>query len=511
MHRNIMPYLSILFPDENQKEITMQKKSNCLSQDVVRDLAITGILDDIKQTTTDYPDVFLLFPPFDYATLCFRREIAEEVYSSHVIFEDLKRFTVDLYALQKQRSNTYRITNKEAKNHSFLCDFLTYCKLLKRLTEITESAQSRGLRSLHDMAQQLFGKIENGSCEKAKELFERVEDMLKLSVKFDFINHTVKIAPQETVQDMKKLSDLCESVFGAELDFSFSAVNNVQFSPFEEMLLNVLKMRSPNVFRDLESFYEENKSLDFNTMIDMRYEILFYTGYIEFVKKYEKAGFRFSFAEMSHGEISARGIFDIGLAIKLGSSDRIVENDIEIKKGDIFVVSGANQGGKTTFLRAFGQCAFLAAQGLPVPAVSFVTPFWESITTHFNHKEQLGKSRLEDEIVRVKTMITAANDRCLMLFNECFTGTRHSDAVILSERLFEVILTSGATCGFVTHLYELPQRNRSLVSFVAECCQDGTGRRTFRIIKRSPYELADAHSIAVACGATYEQLLAEIE
>ena len=313
------------------------------------------------------------------------------------------------------------------------------------------------------------------------------------------------------MQDTKKLSDLCESVFGTELDFSFSAINNVQLSPFEEMLLNVLKTRSPDVFRDLESFYEENKSFDFNTMIHMRDDILFYTGYIEFVKKYEKAGFRFSFSETSCGEISACRMYDIGLAIKLGSSELIVKNDIEIKKGDIFIVSGANQGGKTTFLRAFGQCAFLAMQGLPVPAESFVTPSWDSISTHFNHPEQLGKSRLEDEIARVKSIISAADNRCLMLFNECFAGTRHSDAVILSEKLFEIITASGATCGFVTHLYELPQRNKSLVSYVAECSQDGTGHRTFRIIKRSPYELADAHSIAVACGATYEQLLAEIE
>lgn len=506
-----MSYLSLLFPNEDQKKKTMQRKNNCLSRDVVRDLAITGILDDIKLTTPGFPDVFLLFPPFDSDTQCFRREIAEEVYGNPVVFEDLKRFAADLYTLQKQRKNTFLITNKDAKNHSFLCDSLKYCKLLKQLLEITETAQSRALHSLHDMARVLFSKIENGFYKKTKELFERVEDMLRLSMKFDFTNHTVKITPQETVEDLKKLSDFCESVFGTEFDFSFSAVNNVQFSPFEEMLLNVMKTRSPNVFRDLESFYEENKSFDFNTMINMRDEILFYTGYIEFVKKYEKAGFRFSFAETSQGEVSARGIYDIGLAIKLGSPNLIVGNDIEIKKGDIFIVSGANQGGKTTFLRAFGQCAFLAMQGLLVPAESFATPSWDFIATHFNHPEQLGKSRLEDEIVRVKSIISTANDRCLVLFNECFAGTRQSDAVILSERLFEVILKIGATCGFVTHLYELQQRNKSLVSFVAECSQDGTGHRTFRIIKRSPYELANAHSIAVACGATYEQLLAEIE
>ncbi len=506
-----MSNLSILFSDENQRKLMLQKKGNFLYRDVVNDLAISNILDEIKHTTPDFPDDFLLFSAFDSSTQIFRREIAKEIYGSPVIFEDLKRYAVDLYALQKQRQNTFELKNKDAKNHSFLCISLEYCRDLKRLVEISEKAQSRGLRSLHDHAQELFNKIENGVYKKAKELFERVDEMLHMSMKFDFLSQTVKIAEKETMPDLKKLSDLSKNILGIDLDFSFSAVNNVQLSPFEEMLLNVMKERYPGVFQDLELFYEENNSLDFYTLIDLRDEILFYTGYIEFVKKYEKSGFRFSFSQTSQKEICARGIYDICLAIKLGRSDLVVTNDLEIQKGDIFVISGANQGGKTTFLRAFGQCAFFASQGLPVPAESFTTPFWESITTHFNHPEQTGKSRLEDEIDRVKTILSSTNDQCLVLFNECFAGTRHSDAVILSERMFEKLSVSGATCGFVTHLFELPMRNQSLISFVAECLQDGTERRTFQIVKRSPKELANAHSIAVACGATYEQLLSEIE
>ena len=202
-------------------------------------------------------------------------------------------------------------------------------------------------------------------------------------------------------------------------------------------------------------------------------------------------------------------MYDISLAVKLSESKLIVANDIEIKKGDIFVVSGSNQGGKTTFLRAFGQCAFLASQGLPVPAQDFRAPFFSLIATHFNRVEKKGKSRLEDEIGRIKNILSRTDESSLVLFNECFVGTRRSDAVVLSEKVFEKLFGLGATCGFVTHFFELSMRNSRLISFVADISEDGTERRTYRILRKSPDGLAHARSIADACGATYEKLSGE--
>lgn len=148
-----------------------------------------------------------------------------------------------------------------------------------------------------------------------------------------------------------------------------------------------------------------------------------------------------------------------------------------------------------------------------MPAESFCAPFFGGVYTHFNRMEKPGKSRLEDEINRLKVLLPYVCDNGLVLLNECFVGTRRSDALILSEKLFEKFLECGTTCGFVTHLYELPMRDRRLISFVAQTSQDLGEQEhcTYHIINRSPESSAHAHNIAIAGGATYEQLIEKIK
>lgn len=504
-----MAHFSILFSDKLAENKFYETKNDSMSRETLCDLSLFRILEEIKKGTPDFPEDFLLFSPYDVATQNLRRETAEEIYGSSAVFENFKQFASRLYVLKKHRATIIEIKNKDARNHCFLRTALEYCETLKRLCEITENACSCGLRALNKNAKVLLDEVTDGFYATACALSARVEDMLSLSMRFDFLNHSVKIGEYEKITASEKLSSLAEDLLGVKLAFSFSAVNNVQLSPLEELLLEAMKAGNSEIFEELETFYEENKFFDFYKLIDLRDEILFFTGYIEFVKKYEEAGFKFSFPKITEGNICAHGMYDISLAVKLGRADLVVANDIEIEKGNIFVVSGSNQGGKTTFLRSFGQCAFLASQGLPVPARSFSAPFFGLLATHFNRSEQVGKSRLEEEIERIKNILSRIRENSLVLFNECFVGTRRGDAVLLSEKVFEKLFEFGATCGFVTHFYELSMRDSRLISFVADIMDDGTERRTYRILKKSPDGLAHAHSIVAACGATYEQLIAE--
>ena len=95
----------------------------------------------------------------------------------------------------------------------------------------------------------------------------------------------------------------------------------------------------------------------------------------------------------------------------------------------------------------------------------------------------------------------------MILFNECFVGTRRKDAVILSHKLFEKIFSCGATCGFVTHYFELSLEDPRLISLVAQISDDGLEKRTYHIRRCPPDGLAHARSIAEQCGATYEKLM----
>ena len=275
-----MAHFSILFSDKNAQNKFYEAKNDGIAAEALHDLALSRILDEIKRGTPDFPEDFLLFSPYDAATMNLRRETAEEIYGSSAVFESLKRFAAELYVLKKHRESIIEIKNKDARNHCFLRAVLEYCKDLERLCEITSNAHSRGLRLLFEGTKAFLDKDLNELYKKAKSLSNRVNEMLSISMRFDFSNQTVKIGGMEKTTVSENLSLLAWNLLGVKLDFSFSAVNNVQLSPLEELLLEAMKARNPEIFEELEAFCEENRYLDFNKLIDLRDEILFFTGYI---------------------------------------------------------------------------------------------------------------------------------------------------------------------------------------------------------------------------------------
>ena len=173
-----MAHFSILFSDKNAQNKFYEAKNDGIAAEALHDLALSRILDEIKRGTPDSPEDFLLFSPYDAATMNLRRETAEEIYGSSAVFESLKRFAAELYVLKKHRESIIEIKNKDARNHCFLRAVLEYCKDLERLCEITANAHSRGLRLLFEGAKDFLDKDLNELYKKAKSLSNRVNEML---------------------------------------------------------------------------------------------------------------------------------------------------------------------------------------------------------------------------------------------------------------------------------------------------------------------------------------------
>ena len=190
-------------------------------------------LEEIQKITPDFPSEYLMFPPYDIETQNFRRETAEEIYGSSAVFDDLQKVVTELYVLKKYRRDMNDIKNKDARNHCFLCAVAKYCAVLRHLAEITKNTHSRGLRGLYNSVKTLLCEIENNVYRKMELLSARLNEMLAVSLSFDFSNQTLKIGAEEKNSASEKLSELASSILGAKLAFSFSVVNNIQLSPLE--------------------------------------------------------------------------------------------------------------------------------------------------------------------------------------------------------------------------------------------------------------------------------------
>jgi DNA mismatch repair protein MutS len=191
------------------------------------------------------------------------------------------------------------------------------------------------------------------------------------------------------------------------------------------------------------------------------------------------------------------------------SGSRVVTNDLELGDNErIIVVSGPNQGGKTTFARMFGQLHYLGSLGLPVPGHSAQLLLPDHVFTHFERAELLGdlRGKLEDELVRVHQILAEATDRSVVVMNESFSSTSLADNRFISTRVVEKLTALGSRCVYVTFVDELSRLNEAVTSYVSEVVPEDPSTRTFKVVRRPADGRAYALTLARKYGVTYEQI-----
>ncbi len=299
---------------------------------------------------------------------------------------------------------------------------------------------------------------------------------------------------------------------GAVKDYRINFAVSVEMNHVEATILEFVARLFPEVFGSLEEFYARNQNFIDPTIAAFDREVQFYLAYFEYACALKRAGLRFCYPRMSGAdrELYDYEGFDIALAHKLlKENSSVVCNDFHLTGRErILVVSGPNQGGKTTFARTFGQLHYLASIGLPVPGKEAQLFLFDDIFTHFEKEEEVEnlRGKLEDDLLRIHGILGRATSRSIIVLNEVFTSTTIKDETFLSEKVMEKIIALGALCVWVTFVEELASFGPQVVSMVSTVVPENPALRTFKVLRHPADGLAYALAIAQKYGLTYEAI-----
>ncbi len=183
----------------------------------------------------------------------------------------------------------------------------------------------------------------------------------------------------------------------------------------EAKVLEFLALLHPEVFSSLEKFSARKADFADPTLMNFDREVQFFVAYLEHIGTLKRAGLAFCYPEVSDAdrEVHDRDGFDLALAAKLtGIGAEVVRNSFQLRGSErIFVVSGPNQGGKTTFARAFGQMQHLASIGCAVPGTSARLFLFDALFTHFEREESTENPQgmLQQDLIRMHAVLETRN------------------------------------------------------------------------------------------------------
>jgi hypothetical protein len=314
--------------------------------------------------------------------------------------------------------------------------------------------------------------------------------------------------------------DLAADVLGTFAKFreaevrarEFTFRSRIEMNHVEAAILDRVSRLYPETFSALSRYCGEHADFQDPEVTTFDREAQFFLAWLEYLVPLRKAGLQFCYPQVSEGAeaVSGREIFDIALARQAAAAGaQVVVNDFELQSPErILVVSGANQGGKSTFARAIGQMHYLASLGCPVAGREARVLRVDQVLTHFERVERVEslRGKLEESLERMKALLERATARSLLIMNESFDATTVSDALFLNRRVLQQVMQRESLCVCVTFLDELALLSEQTVSFVAEVDRDDPAKRTFKVVKRKAEGLAYATAIAHKHGLTYERV-----
>jgi DNA mismatch repair ATPase MutS len=478
-----------------------------------RDLNIDQIVAGVTGKDEYELRPFFCRPLGDVDEIAYRQQVMKDL-ESPGLFDRIGAFAEQMREMRRHLQAAEEAHYRLNKNGWLLDAIAIYCAAVQRLKiDLTEAEpQSRGLCELRDY---VSGYVASEHFAALAVETGRVKTELG-SVRYSVVIRGLAVT-------VRKYHD--EADYSAEIERSFAKFRRgdvkdylIRYPEFtgmghvEAQIAELVAKLHPEIFTIFDEYCTKYRFFVDHVLQRFDREVQFYISYLRYIERLRAAGLPFCYpvAELGIKQIHGSGVFDLALADKLVTAGTaVVPNDFCLQGEErVLVVSGPNQGGKTTFARTLGQLHYLASLGLPVPGAKAQLFLCDRILTHFEKEETIEnlRGKLQDDLLRVRDVLERATPDSFIIVNEIFSSTALEDAVFLATEIMQRILGLGCLCVCVTFLDEVAALGPSVVSMVSTVVPENPALRTFKLVRRPADGRAYAMAIAEKHRLTYRSL-----
>ena len=221
---------------------------------------------------------------------------------------------------------------------------------------------------------------------------------------------------------------------------------------------------------------------------ELQQELSFYAGCLNLKNHMKQIGLPCVLPVVSTEFLEAEDLYNLSLSLLQRKA--AVPNSISASDEKMLLITGSNQGGKTTFLRSLGQALLMAGSGMYTAAVSFKTNPGR-VFTHFIREEDmtLQSGKLEEELLRMREITDHIDPGDWLLLNESFASTNEEEGSEIAMEIITALFDQGIRIGYVTHFYHLIQLLKEYKKdqvLYLNASRDESGKRTWRIVSGEP-------------------------
>jgi MutS domain V len=187
--------------------------------------------------------------------------------------------------------------------------------------------------------------------------------------------------------------------------------------------------------------------------------------------------------------LQAGGLYDASLAMI--TDETVVGNDVGADNRSLLMITGANQGGKSTFLRSVGTAQLMTQAGMFVAAHSLHLNVVPGVFTHFKREEDeaMESGKLDEELRRMSDIADHITPGCLLLCNESFASTNEREGSEIARQVVRAMLHERIKLVFVTHQFDLASGFFAADpphALFLRAARENDGRRSYKIAAGEP-------------------------